>query len=303
MSPNISQGQCVNNVPLDIAQPSSSPALPEKITRGGCNGGECAASPPCPTADGRETVRVVGTSAATAAYNGGIPQSDKLRTVNKQIRLVVPACLVKEMGSLAPNCMGKILGILLMSRIRKPSGLPQLVRSAEQVRRLGVLLAQTISYSKRDSDIATLVPELEELVVAIKRLALPRSKPRKSKSTKSTKGSPDDGQPRRRTRWAGAAISLRVRLPVALADELLQMPPDLRNRALWLVLSPGVSESFDLVALSKYEGGIRVAGQMLNDALRIAGRENNFRKLEHAAAWVIGYMELFRNPEAKGNEQ
>jgi hypothetical protein len=304
MHPKSSPGQCIDNVPLDNAQPSSSPALPEKITRGGCNGGDGEASPPCPTADGRETVRVVGTSAASAAKkNGGIPQSDKLRSVNKQIRIVVPGWLVKEMETLAPTRMGELLRLALMSRIQNPRGLPNLVKGAEQARRLGVLLAQTISYGNKDSDIAALVPEIEELVFAIKRLALPRSKHRKSKSPKSTKGSPDDGQPRRKTRWAGAAISLRVRLPVDLADDLLKMPPELRNRALWLVLSPGVSESFDLAELAESERGIRVAGRMLNDALRIAGRENNFRKLAPAAAWVIGYMKLFQNLETKGDEQ
>jgi hypothetical protein len=199
--------------------------------------------------------------------------------------------------------MGELLKLALMSRIRDPRGLPNLVRSAEQVMRLGVLLAQTISYSKRDSDIATLVPEIEELVFAIKRLALPRSKPRKSKSPKSTKGSPEDGQPRRRYRWAGAAISLRVRLPVDLADVLLKMSPELRNRALWLVLSPGVSESFDLAELSKFEDGFRCAGKMLNNALRIAGKENNLRELAPATAWVLGYMKLFQNLETKGDEQ
>lgn len=304
MHPNISKGQCVDNVPLDIAQPSSSPALAEKINRGGCNGGDGEASPPCPTADGRETVRVVGTSAASAAKkNGGIPQSEKLRSDSKQIRLVLPGWIVQEMEALAPTRMGELLKLALMSRIPDPRELPNLVRSADQVMRLGVLLAQTISYSKRDSDIASLVPEIEELVFAIKRLALPRSKHRKSKSPKSTKGSPEDGQPRRRTRWAGTAISSRVRLPVDLADDLLKMPPKLRNRALWLVLSPGVSESFDLAELAESERGFRVAGQMLNDALRIAGKKDKFHDLEHAAAWVLGYMKLFRNLETKGDEQ
>lgn len=301
MHSNISQGQCVDNVPLDIAQPSSSPALPEKITRGGCNGGECAASPPCPTADGRETVRVVGTSAASAAKkNGGIPQTDKLRSVSKQVRLVLPGRLVQEIETLAPTRMGQLIRLALMSRARNPRELLRLVKSAEQARRVEVLLAQAISYSRKASFIATLLPELEELVFAIKQLALPRSKIRKSKSTK---GSPEDGQPRRRTRRAGAAISLRVRLPVALADELLQMSPDLRNHALWLVLSPGVSESFDLAELIKYGDRISVAEQMLDDALRIAGRENKFHELEHAAAWALGYMKLFRNLETKGYEQ
>ena len=265
--------------------------------QGGCNGGSGAALPPCPTADGRETVRVVGVSAvSTAVNNGEASPKTKLRSDSKQIRLVLPGLILRDMVTLAPTRMGDLLSLTLMSRIGDPSDLPQLVSSAEQVGRWGVLLAQAIPYRSKAGDLAPLVREIKAVLARIKQLSLPRAKLHKSKAD-----APESGQPRRRTRWVGA-VSLRLRLPVAFADELLEMPTDLRNRALWLALDPGVAESFDLQKLIGSEERVRQAGRLLNQALRLAGKKNDLNELAPAVENVLVVLGTLRNLKLKGGE-
>lgn len=296
-----SQSIGAQKAPLGI--PDTSPPPSEsagEVTQGGCNGGNGAAYPPCPTADGRETVRVVGVSAASAAANdGGIPLISKLRSDSKQVRLVLPGLIVRDMGKLAPTRMGDLLKLALITRIRDPRDLPQLVSSAEQVGRLGVLLAQTIP-SRRKSGIGPLVMEIKSLLPRIKQLSLPRTKPHNQSSAED---SPESNQLRRRTRWVDAAFSLRLRLPSEFADVILEMPADLRSRALWLALDPGVAESFDLQKLIAGEERVKQAGKNLNQALRLAGKERDLTELAPAVENVLVVLGTLRNLKLKGGEE
>ena len=144
---------------------------------------------------------------------------------------------------------------------------------------------------------ATLVPEIEDVLPTIQLLSLPRQKEYKSESADDES---ENGPLRQRGRWAGVAMSLRLRLPVEFADSLLEMPPDLRSRALWLALNRRVVASFDLQKLIACEARIIQAGRELNQALRQAGKENELEELAPAAQEVLATVRFIQKFEWEG---
>ena len=297
MSRTAQAGSALPSTPHGGQESSPPSSVTREVIQGGCNGGNGNACPPCPTAAGRETGRVVGASAASAACSGETSPEEKLRSGSKQVRLVLPGTTLRDMEALAPTCMGDLLRLLLVNSIGDLRSLPQLVSSAGQVGRLGVLLAQTLPYGFRTTDMATLVPEIEDVLPTIQLLSLPRQKEYKSESADDES---ENGPLRQRGRWAGVAMSLRLRLPVEFADSLLEMPPDLRSRALWLALNRRVVASFDLQKLIACEARIIQAGRELNQALRQAGKENELEELAPAAQEVLATVRFIQKFEWEG---
>ena len=91
----------------------------------------------------------------------------------------------------------------------------------------------------------------------------------------------------------------RVRLPLDFADALLELPPDLRSRALWLALNPRVAKSFEFQKLIACEEQARQAGRTLNQALRRAGKEKDLSELAPAVLEVLTVLGTIQNPESK----
>lgn len=275
----------------------ATPVCVAELPQGGCNGGSGKALPPCPTATGHLTGRVVGESAssancaAIAAANHGEPSPIPKLRLTRQIRLLLPASFASSLAETAPRNRGELLYSVVVHRLGAETDFKELISSADQVGKLAVLLAQARKYSQLEGMLRSKCEEFDAAFRFIRRLY------------------PNIGAACVLSAFKGnhrpssqASESIRVSVPTSLADRLLALPPQQRKRFFWLVCSAEAVDAVHLPDLVRNMEFVREAGIQLNKALRAAGKGNGSELVSPSANEALTVLSRVFRKSLKGGD-
>jgi len=197
------------------------------------------------------------------------------------------------MVALSPRSHGMLLGYVIFEKLGRKPDFEGLLSSASQLGKLGVLLAQTTRYMKGDDELASYSNEVKVAIRTIFRLSHRSSiadkvggrGPEAIKLKAMAAGKSSEGSD---------IVALRMSVTKGLAKRLLALSTSSRVRVLWLITSPRVSRSVDLLKLLEHESQILAAGRGLNLALRSAGRMHDLSSLAPAMIEALSVLKAIR---------
>lgn len=127
-----------------VTAPGSTP--PSASAGGGSVGGSNGGAPPLPAAQCRETLRVAG-EVGNNFETGTNPRRTDGRG-SKQIRLRLPVDFADALLRLPPGSRGLALHLALEGKIGSAFALPDLLQACNALRRVGVLLNQSLRHQR-----------------------------------------------------------------------------------------------------------------------------------------------------------
>ena len=145
---------------------SPSPTVSAEGTDGRCDESNGARSTECPAANGCDE----GGGTGVVPSKPKASQKPLKPGATVQVRLRLPADFAAEFLAMPRHLRSSAACLALSTRVGKAFMLPELVASADQVRRVGVLLNQALRHAGADAELAHLVPAVKDTIAVIGKL-------------------------------------------------------------------------------------------------------------------------------------